>query len=432
MLESVSRSGDSTIVGWLPHGRAFKVRLATRRFIARSLTPTINLTLLLLSKVHDRERFVTEVLPFHFQQSDFLSFQRQLNMYGFLRLTGRGPDKNAYYHNFFLRGKPELSILIPRQQVTLAGHARERRTFDPDTEPDFYGMPPMAASVLEPSSLPRHFDAQSIPAETLNFSHNSSAQAPYHPTWTQASRGGRVDHIDTLLQSDYRPIEPNAAISDNARLSVDLRHLPDLSWPQHSTVGRLASEGIGMRPTAHSNQLSSMSTHQDVRPADSAVEPKYHAHTFSRSDSELSLGTWFEVDPGVVEPRAWPATNSDTTYKGHGDSAACQSVPAWETNFEMESNAPSRVRSLDQMMDTESLPAQQINHPHAHVGQRSAKRSSPNLHEQHTLHPNPSQVGPTVPPLKSTGIVAEADQGMDTSDWMEGTEWNTFWGKGSG
>jgi len=60
MLDSVDADGYSHIVSWQPHGRCFVV--------------------------HKPKEFV-ELLPNYFKLSKLPSFQRQLNLYGFQRLT---------------------------------------------------------------------------------------------------------------------------------------------------------------------------------------------------------------------------------------------------------------------------------------------------------------------------------------------------------
>lgn len=69
ILEHAEDEGYSEVVSWQPHGRAFLV--------------------------HDQERFVKEIMTSHFRQTRFSSFQRQLSLYGFLRLTRQGPDHSA-------------------------------------------------------------------------------------------------------------------------------------------------------------------------------------------------------------------------------------------------------------------------------------------------------------------------------------------------
>jgi len=119
MLEQAEENGFQSIVSWRMHGGAFMI--------------------------HDKARFTNEVLPAYFeQQNAFPSFQRQLNIWGFLRLTAQGPDRGAYYNDLFLRGRPEYLPLIPRQAIASNS---VRRTYDPGTEPNFYEMPYVTATI---------------------------------------------------------------------------------------------------------------------------------------------------------------------------------------------------------------------------------------------------------------------------------------------
>ena len=63
--------------------------------------------------IHDRERFVDEIVPKYFRQSKWPSFLRQMNIYGFHRETS-GPEGGSYSHPRFRRDKPQLLSGIPR------------------------------------------------------------------------------------------------------------------------------------------------------------------------------------------------------------------------------------------------------------------------------------------------------------------------------
>jgi hypothetical protein len=110
MLSLVERDGFSGVVSWQPHGRCFVV--------------------------HKPDKFKT-ILSRYFKLSKVASFQRQLNLYGFMRLT-RGLDKGGYYHELFLHGKPWLAQKIQRVKVKGTG---VRAKSNPAQEPDFWSMP---------------------------------------------------------------------------------------------------------------------------------------------------------------------------------------------------------------------------------------------------------------------------------------------------
>lgn len=79
------------------------------------------------------------VLYRYFRQTKLTSFQRQLNLYGFRRIT-QGADSGAYYHPLFLQGRPSLSQRMSRQKVKGTGH---KQPSDASSEPNFYAMPPV-------------------------------------------------------------------------------------------------------------------------------------------------------------------------------------------------------------------------------------------------------------------------------------------------
>jgi hypothetical protein len=111
LLEYAEVSGNSDIISWEIHGRAFKI--------------------------HKRKEFLEKVLPQFFRQTKLASFRRQLNIYGFLRIT-EGRDKGAYYHELFLRGMFFLSKNIVRKKVK-GTHSKSKS--NSAFEADFYSMP---------------------------------------------------------------------------------------------------------------------------------------------------------------------------------------------------------------------------------------------------------------------------------------------------
>lgn len=87
LLEDAETVGFEDVVSWCLDGKAFKV--------------------------HNRKKFSEVISANYFQQTRYKSFLRQLNLYGFQRIS-RGVHKGLCSHKFFIRGQPGLCSKIQR------------------------------------------------------------------------------------------------------------------------------------------------------------------------------------------------------------------------------------------------------------------------------------------------------------------------------
>lgn len=126
MLEHIDLHNVSfqKYVSWQPHGRAFRI--------------------------HDIKGFKTHVQPYFFGNAQYTSFRRQLNLWGFKRLTYFGPDQGSYYHQMFLRTKTMLCHNISRTAVL--GLGQGRLVPNPNAEPNFYEMRALPETSEAPES----------------------------------------------------------------------------------------------------------------------------------------------------------------------------------------------------------------------------------------------------------------------------------------
>lgn len=111
-LSRLDADGLSHLCSWQPHGRAFVVH---------------------------RPREFEAVMGRYFGKMKLCSMQRQLNLYGFNRIS-TGPDKGAHYHEYFLRHREYLCFRVRRIRLKGTG---PRGAANPDQEPNFYKMDPM-------------------------------------------------------------------------------------------------------------------------------------------------------------------------------------------------------------------------------------------------------------------------------------------------
>eukprot|EP00590_Aulacoseira_subarctica_P005117 CAMPEP_0172435734 /NCGR_PEP_ID=MMETSP1064-20121228/71347_1 /TAXON_ID=202472 /ORGANISM="Aulacoseira subarctica , Strain CCAP 1002/5" /LENGTH=327 /DNA_ID=CAMNT_0013184085 /DNA_START=131 /DNA_END=1114 /DNA_ORIENTATION=+ len=241
MLEVVEYNEFQDIVSWQPHGQAFRV--------------------------NDRAQFVKRILPKYFGQSKFTSFQRQLNLYCFRRLTRTGNDKNAYYHELFRRDQPLLSKQMVRHRIKGKG---ARAAANPESEPDFGSL-----------------QSSEFIVQTNVFDHASTAVG-----WR-----GSKDTLEqqSLLRLQLHPMTPDLSYYGNSNNEISAHKAP--------LMKQLVPLGEEMRMNAFSSaqisgsesfNRSSRTTYQDsfslqynqsyYQPdLGSQAEPNPHCHSASAS-----------------------------------------------------------------------------------------------------------------------------------------------------
>jgi hypothetical protein len=90
LLVEVEAAGRADVISFVANGRAFAI--------------------------HKAGNFFKEIVPLYFRQSRLSSFKRQLNLYGF-ELINTGPARGGYYHELFVKERPELCRRMRRVAV---------------------------------------------------------------------------------------------------------------------------------------------------------------------------------------------------------------------------------------------------------------------------------------------------------------------------
>ena len=199
----------SDIISWQPHGRCFVL--------------------------HKPKDFLDEVMPHHFRQTKLTSFQRQLNLYGFCRLTS-GRDKGGYYHELFLRGRPLLCQRMVRMRIK---GTRIKAASSPETEPNFYAMSPALVSAQKASTEERMIERQPIhhPARMISSSPVGSSFVDFESS--------RPDE-QTIFASSPVCVSYPASVSSSSLNSEDQRSFsPTFEIPNRiSTFNNFSSSNI--------------------------------------------------------------------------------------------------------------------------------------------------------------------------------------------
>ena len=127
LLEDAEREGNESIVAWTSNGESFKV--------------------------HDKIRFANDIMPRYFGSSKYRSFQKNLNLWGFITKLAplKSPHRGEVSSPSFVRGFPEKCLQMKRvvKNKVVKKEEEEEEKAAAVAESDYQNLNPM---LIEPSS----------------------------------------------------------------------------------------------------------------------------------------------------------------------------------------------------------------------------------------------------------------------------------------
>jgi len=186
VLEESERFGFNTIVSWQGN-RTFKV--------------------------HDPKNFEKSIMKKYFNQTRYKSFQRQLNIYGFERITV-GDDVGSYTHHLLVRGKPNICRFMVRTKVKNKGSKAQHSSKTPRRSSQT-SLPSFVTSAQSHSNMVR---SNSCPGAT---SVNSKHSRGFSRRSSEAIIQNRS--ITGLNNESFRPDEK----AESLRINNTIRDLCD-------------------------------------------------------------------------------------------------------------------------------------------------------------------------------------------------------------
>ncbi|KAL7544509.1 hypothetical protein ACHAWF_007886 [Thalassiosira exigua] len=192
----------SSVIAWLPHGRSWRV---------------VN-----------REHFAELALPRYFGHTNHASFVRIVNAWGFRRIT-RGPDRDSYFHELFLRGRPDLHQRMKR----LATCHRKTPINKEDKCPDFYEL-------AKSSPLPEASYALSQPAAAAG-----------------GQMGGGTNMLLPDVNSSMATFSPSTAAAGPAQMQMQMQMQGPVAAMASNLNGQMLSLLAGAGGNGHHHPTTS-------------------------------------------------------------------------------------------------------------------------------------------------------------------------------
>ena len=179
----------------------------------------------------------------YFSASKWSSFSRQLCLYRFSRVA-HGMDRGGYYHEYFLRGRPDFTSMIIRIPTSLSGDTKASRGGQPQpskTVPNFTAFP-----ICRETIPLNHFkDEECLETTILQPMQSHLPVQPLKPLemeWKPLLLRSDEGQTDLMMRSAEEDTDPIRSFRlDGCTVSVLAAFDPSLSHPKKPTrpIGRL-------------------------------------------------------------------------------------------------------------------------------------------------------------------------------------------------
>ena len=226
----LSRQDLAHIITWLPHGRSWRLV--------------------------DRQAFMNQVMPKYFSHSNYASFARQVNGWGFKRMSRKGTDYGSYYHELFLRGMPHVAKRM-RRPLKIGKKACP----DPNKEPNL-------GEISKNHPLPKLAPQKSVPDFTFTNKKVSTTGPCELQNLFSTGLLNNLSGKQNYVTNDHHKVNPSLHRSDflstAARLAPTSGNFPQDNLlqsiyqgihPQRNSVEALMGQYSGTNYPQENNML---------------------------------------------------------------------------------------------------------------------------------------------------------------------------------